>query len=361
MRGYRFGLHAVVRPTHVSQPQRRTPERGASTIALPLTHSKRSIALILDICSMLTTRVPARWRLQPPEITLVSLRSPARARTVSQRCRPARQWPRERVALDQFAVQAGERGPGVVVLDALGDDAHAEAVGEAERRAHDRLGGRVAAHLGDEGAVDLDLVDGQRAEVRSRITAPGSTPCWPRAAVTSSGKSASGRSVKVTLTAMCTSCPASRQRRQAASASLITVIVVEDRPDDVAGGAEHQPNRERRPGVAAVAHADRAAGHQRRRGHVDGRPPPRMNASTVAPPSPRTTCATPSAMIAIATASMLLNSRRPLRASVVQGDRYAPASFTEPIIAPLHRLRQVVLLKTPCGHYGRARAASAFP
>ncbi len=46
-------------------------------------------------------------------------------------------------------------------LDAFGHDAHVEVAGEREDRLHDSGGLVVAQDIGDEGAVDLQLVEGE--------------------------------------------------------------------------------------------------------------------------------------------------------------------------------------------------------
>ena len=50
----------------------------------------------------------------------------------------------------------------VVVLDELGDRPLAEAAGDLDDRFDGQLVGVVAGHVADEGAVDLDHVEGVR-------------------------------------------------------------------------------------------------------------------------------------------------------------------------------------------------------
>ena len=76
-----------------------------------------------------------------------------------------REGPREEVSLCEVAAELGEAGPLLPRLHALGDDLEAESVRQLHRAAQDRSVGRVVRDAGDEGAVDLDLVDRQLAQV----------------------------------------------------------------------------------------------------------------------------------------------------------------------------------------------------
>ena len=60
---------------------------------------------------------------------------------------------------------AREQPPGRAILDALGDDLEAEAVGEIDRRSHDDLVRGSRAQVAHEGLVDLELVDRQGLEL----------------------------------------------------------------------------------------------------------------------------------------------------------------------------------------------------
>src|SRR4029078_7194130 len=55
-----------------------------------------------------------------------------------------------------------------VVFDALGDGDHAKAVGEADYRLHQGTGRRAAVEVGNESPVDLDLVEGEAAQIAER-------------------------------------------------------------------------------------------------------------------------------------------------------------------------------------------------
>ena len=83
----------------------------------------------------------------------------------------AGQRAREVVALGEVAAERLEVAPGVLGLDALGDDAQAEVVGEVDRGAHDRGVGGVDGHLDHERLVDLDHVDREPLEVGQRRVA----------------------------------------------------------------------------------------------------------------------------------------------------------------------------------------------
>src|SRR5687768_7051336 len=58
-----------------------------------------------------------------------------------------------------------------VALDAFDGHAEPEAAGDADDGCHDGLLGRPAVEFGGEGAVDLEPVDVQAAEVRERRVA----------------------------------------------------------------------------------------------------------------------------------------------------------------------------------------------
>jgi hypothetical protein len=90
----------------------------------------------------------------------------ARAALADQaRGRLDRQRAAEVVALGEIAAERLEVAPRILGLDALGDDAQAEVVGELDGRAHDRGVGGVDGHLDHERLVDLDHVDRQALEV----------------------------------------------------------------------------------------------------------------------------------------------------------------------------------------------------
>jgi len=55
--------------------------------------------------------------------------------------------------------------PRLVIFDAFGDDAFSESVSERDRGVDDGRVGGVRRHPGDEGFVDLDLVDWEGLEV----------------------------------------------------------------------------------------------------------------------------------------------------------------------------------------------------
>ena len=65
------------------------------------------------------------------------------------------------VALGLVAAQACQLGVGDVGLDAFGDRAQAEAVGQADHRGDQCRGAGIIGHGEDERAVELELVDGQ--------------------------------------------------------------------------------------------------------------------------------------------------------------------------------------------------------
>jgi hypothetical protein len=69
------------------------------------------------------------------------------------------------VALRLVAAQARQLGVGEFGLDASGDYAQSEAVGQVDGGGNHGCGAGVASHGEDEGAVELDLVDGQIAQV----------------------------------------------------------------------------------------------------------------------------------------------------------------------------------------------------
>ncbi len=77
----------------------------------------------------------------------------------------------DQIALREIAVERRKSTPDLGALDSLGDDVEAEVPGEIDRRADDRRVVRIVDHVGDEGAVDLELVDGQALEVRERRVA----------------------------------------------------------------------------------------------------------------------------------------------------------------------------------------------
>src|SRR5665647_3598297 len=69
------------------------------------------------------------------------------------------------VALGLVAAQAGQLGVSAGGFDAFGDHAQAEAVGQVDGGGDQGEGAGVVGHGDDEGAVELQLVDGQVAQV----------------------------------------------------------------------------------------------------------------------------------------------------------------------------------------------------
>ena len=69
------------------------------------------------------------------------------------------------VALRVVAAEGGDGGQRLRVLDALRHDLEAERVGELDGRADDRAAAAVRGDVGDERAVDLELVDREVAQV----------------------------------------------------------------------------------------------------------------------------------------------------------------------------------------------------
>src|SRR2546423_1793539 len=78
---------------------------------------------------------------------------------------------RQEVALRRVAAELDEAIPDLGRLDALGDDAEAEVAAEVDRRADDPCVLLLAVHRHHEGAIDLDLVHRQLAQVRERRVA----------------------------------------------------------------------------------------------------------------------------------------------------------------------------------------------
>src|SRR5678810_544124 len=72
----------------------------------------------------------------------------------------------DQVALDEVAAAAREEVALALLLHALGDDAHVERVRERDDRRDDRALLAVAGQLGDEAAVDLQLVHREALEIR---------------------------------------------------------------------------------------------------------------------------------------------------------------------------------------------------
>jgi hypothetical protein len=76
------------------------------------------------------------------------------------------QWPAEQETLHVVTVQFAEQLPLGFGFDAFGEDAQAEAVGDAGNGVNDR--GRtlvVRVQVADEGLVDLDAVDRKTAQI----------------------------------------------------------------------------------------------------------------------------------------------------------------------------------------------------
>ena len=80
-----------------------------------------------------------------------------------------------------------EKGALGIGFHAFGDHAQAERTAEPNDGAHDRLGIGAVPEPGDEGAVDLDLVDRKLAQPapgwNSRFRSRRSTPARPACAV----------------------------------------------------------------------------------------------------------------------------------------------------------------------------------
>ena len=74
----------------------------------------------------------------------------------------------EVVALRQATAFGVEHRELLGALDALGDRVEAEAAAEAEERAQDRLRARIVLQRADEGAVELDLVEREAAQIAER-------------------------------------------------------------------------------------------------------------------------------------------------------------------------------------------------
>src|SRR5207302_7626408 len=79
--------------------------------------------------------------------------------------------PAEIEALHVVTPVGGEPFERGAVLDAFGDDADAEAVGQLDDRTDDRRVVLVVEHVDDERLVDLDLVHGEALEVPERRVA----------------------------------------------------------------------------------------------------------------------------------------------------------------------------------------------
>jgi hypothetical protein len=71
----------------------------------------------------------------------------------------------EIVALGQPAALGIEHRQLLGALDAFGDRIEAEAATETERGPHDRRRARIVLERGDERAVELDLVEGEAAQI----------------------------------------------------------------------------------------------------------------------------------------------------------------------------------------------------
>jgi hypothetical protein len=64
-------------------------------------------------------------------------------------------------ALHLVTAELLEHGPGFGILDAFGDDAHPEIVGQVDRRMDKHAGALIAGHVHDERSVDFEIVDWQ--------------------------------------------------------------------------------------------------------------------------------------------------------------------------------------------------------
>src|SRR5436190_10580933 len=72
----------------------------------------------------------------------------------------------EEEPLREVAADAAESGELLRRLDALAEDLHAQAAAEGDDGAHDLL--LAGAETADEGAIDLERVDGELVQVRER-------------------------------------------------------------------------------------------------------------------------------------------------------------------------------------------------
>jgi hypothetical protein len=81
-----------------------------------------------------------------------------------------------------LAAQVGERVTFSFTLDAFGDDGQADSFGEGDDAGDEEMSRCLLVHAGDEGTVDLDLVDrevsecGQRAEPGAEVVQGESYP-----------------------------------------------------------------------------------------------------------------------------------------------------------------------------------------
>ena len=82
-----------------------------------------------------------------------------------------RQRLREVVTLDQVAAGFGQQGAGDVVFGTLRHDGEAEVVCHLDGGLHDHAVAVLVGQVGDEGAVDLQLLRGQRMDVGQRRVA----------------------------------------------------------------------------------------------------------------------------------------------------------------------------------------------
>jgi hypothetical protein len=72
------------------------------------------------------------------------------------------------VALSRRAAEHRQRLRQFGRLYALGGRLHAQRLGKAQHRAHDRHGVAIGQHAGDEAAIDLEHVDRQFLKVGER-------------------------------------------------------------------------------------------------------------------------------------------------------------------------------------------------
>src|SRR5579872_871049 len=78
----------------------------------------------------------------------------------------------DEIALHGVAALFGQETKLFLGFHAFGHDRHFQAMTEADDGANDRRRLRIAAEIHDEGAVDLDLVEGERLQItQRRVTA----------------------------------------------------------------------------------------------------------------------------------------------------------------------------------------------
>lgn len=78
------------------------------------------------------------------------------------------EWLRKEVPLGEVAVHFHQDGQLVGSLDALGDHAHADVLGERQDRTHDLFGFAAHVKVCDKRPVDLQGIDREQVEVAQR-------------------------------------------------------------------------------------------------------------------------------------------------------------------------------------------------